>query len=338
MKNRLLHFLLVFAISFSTLQAQDIHFSQFFNSPLTLNPAQTGNFDGTYRVGLIYRDQYSSVNSPYKTISAGLDWIFPDKGLWEGDAVSVGLMMYNDKSGDGPMSFTDIKASGAYHKALGVDQRVTLGVQVGYSQKKLDRENLYFADQFDGTSFTNMTSNENLPTTDFSNLDFSVGLQYNALFTDDIAGTVGVTYNHVIPPNESFLNNANNKLSSRIVAHAESNIRLNEKMTVNPRVLYQFQTKAQEFSIGSDVGYLVENDDFEATFYGGAWFRVTGTDAIIPYIAGEYKDFRLGLSYDINVSSLSEVSNGRGGFEISLMYIGRIVPPPLTVVVPCLRF
>ena len=87
-----------------------------------------------------------------------------------------------------------------------------------------------------------------------------------------------------------------------------------------------------------DVGYLVQNDNFEATFYGGAWFRATGTDAVIPYIAGEYKDFRLGLSYDVNVSSLSEVSKGKGGFEVSLIYIGRITPAPITVVVPCLRF
>lgn len=337
MRQRLLLILSLLVLPLFMAQAQDIHFSQFFNSPLTLNPAQAGNFDGTYRVGIIYRDQWSSVNSPYKTFSGSFDMTFPDKGLWDGDALSAGIMMFNDKAGDGNLATTNVMAVGAYHKALGAGNRLTLGVQAGYSQKKLDFAEFQFADAFDGTSFTPNTA-ENLPTQDFNNIDLNVGLQYNTLINDNVAANIGVVGMHLLAPNESFLNNPNVKLGMRIVAHAEGNIRLNEKMTLNPRVLYQTQTKAQELSVGGDVGYFLQNENFEATFYGGLWFRATGTDAVIPYIAGEYKNFRLGLSYDVNVSSLSEASKGKGGFEVSLIYIGRITPTPIRVVVPCLRF
>ena len=63
-----LFFLLAIA---TTGLAQDQHFTQFFASPLTLNPALTGTFDGKYRVAFIYRDQ-----EPYKTFAGAIDLRF----------------------------------------------------------------------------------------------------------------------------------------------------------------------------------------------------------------------------------------------------------------------
>jgi len=107
-------------------------------------------------------------------------------------------------------------------------------------------------------------------------------------------------------------------------------------MTVNPSLLFMTQAKASELILGSDVGYKLVTDKFTSVLYGGLWYRYK--DAIIPYIGMDYKDFRLGLSYDVNVSSLSEVSRGRGGYEITLQYRGRITVAPTTIVVPCIRF
>lgn len=318
------------------LPAQDIHWSQFFNSPLTLNPAQTGSFDGSYRFGVIYRDQWSSVNSPYNTFSSSFDMTFP-VGLWEGDAVSGGVVMFNDKAGDGNLTTTNVMLSGAYHKAIDRDSRLTLGLQIGYTQKRYDFAEFYFADQFNGQDFSLLsgeTTNAEAP----NNLNLNAGLQYDRKLTDDIYASVGFAAFNLIRPKESFFNNPNVRLGMRYVTHGEVNVRLNEKMTVNPRFMYMNQTRAQELSIGGDVGYKLITPNFEANLFGGAWFRATGTDAIIPYIGGEYKNFRLGLSYDVNISSLSEVSRGRGGFELSLIYIGKIKPPAVTIVVPCLRF
>lgn len=318
------------------LPGQDIHWSQFFNSPLTLNPAQTGSFDGSYRFGVIYRDQWSSVNSPYKTFSSSFDITLPE-GIWEGDQVSGGLVMYNDKAGDGNFTTTNVMLSGAYHKYIDRDSRASLGLQVGYTQKRYDFGEFIFADMFNGQDFSLPTS-ENASGEGPNNINLNVGGQYERRITEDIYANVGFGVFNLLRPKESFFSNPNVRLGMRYVGHGEVNIKLNEEMTLNPRFIYMNQTKAQEFSIGADLGYDLVTPNFEATLFGGAWFRATGTDAIIPYIGGEYKNFRLGLSYDVNISSLSEVSGGRGGFEISLIYIGKIKPPPITIVVPCLRF
>lgn len=328
---------LVLFVQTSVLLAQDIHFSQFFNSPLTLNPAQTGNFEGSYRAGIIYRDQWASVNSPYKTFSSSYDMTFP-WGLWDGDVVSGGVMMFNDKAGDGNFTTTNVMLSGAYHKAIDDLSRLTLGVQLGYTQKKYEFDKFTFADMFDGGGF-NQATLENIGQEVPNALDLNAGLQYSRLVNDNLAIHIGGAAFHIIKPRESFMNNPNVRIGMRYIGHAEANYRLNDLITVNPRFLYMNQTKAQEFSIGGDVGYRMDKYNMEdLTLYGGLWFRASGTDAVIPYIAGDYKNFRLGLSYDVNVSSLNEASNGKGGFEISLIYIGIIKPPPMTIVIPCLRF
>src|SRR4026207_2151504 len=62
--------------------AQDLHFSQWFNSPLTTNPANTGFIpDADYRLGANYRNQWSTIMAvPYKTMSIfGDAQLFRDK-------------------------------------------------------------------------------------------------------------------------------------------------------------------------------------------------------------------------------------------------------------------
>ncbi len=324
--------ILVLVVS-TDLNAQDIHFSQFFNSPLTLNPAQSGNFDGTYRAGLNYRSQWTSVDSPYKTFSVFYDHIF-NVGLMPGDYVSAGLVMYNDVAGDAKYSNLTMMLNGAYHKALTSSSNLTLGVQAGMMQKKLDPTKLKFGDMFDGTGFSGTTadpfSNANL-----KNLDINVGLQYATVITNTINAYAGGTVYHVTQPKEGFIN-VDERLKMRYSGNAGATIVLNELMTLHPSVLYMNQAKASEFIIGSDIGYLLQTEKINAILYGGLFYR--HKDAIIPYIGMDYKDFKLGLSYDVNISGLSEVSNGKGGYELSLIYKGLITTTPTTIIVPCIRF
>ena len=98
--------------------------------------------------------------------------------------------------------------------------------------------------------------------------------------------------------------------------------------------------------MGSNIGYKLDNPNFPATVYGGLHGRMNmnyegagpHVDAVVPYVGVEYKNILLGLSYDVTVSSLRPHNNMRGGFELSLMYLGIIEVPPTTIVVPCIRF
>src|SRR6476620_11330450 len=117
-KNSL--FIFFALLVFSSVQGQDLHFSQFFNSPLTTNPANTGFIpDGDYRLGMNYRNQWSSVMTvPYKTMSAFGD-VALGKDRMENGWVGIGGAILRDVAGSGNLTSTKIYGSVAYHQLLG---------------------------------------------------------------------------------------------------------------------------------------------------------------------------------------------------------------------------
>lgn len=316
--------------------AQDIHFSQFWASPLNLNPAQTGFFDGTFRAGGIYRSQWNSVNSHYQTMSAFYDHTF-NSPILAGDLVSAGIVLYNDVAGDAKFSNLSILLNGAYHKVLGPNNMLTLGVQGGLTQKSLQKEQLKFPNMFDpGSQDFSLPLNDPLANDpSLKNPDLTVGIQYSHSLNNGTAFYLGATGLHILTPTETFGTNTLNELPMRIVGHGGLSVPLNDKLTLGPKFLFMTQAQAREISVGTDVGYALQNPNYDATVYGGVWYRVG--DAAIPYVGLGYNDFRLGLSYDVNVSSLSEASNGKGGFEVSLIYIGHLTSTPTVIVPPCIR-
>ncbi len=118
---------------------QDLHFSQFFNSPLTTNPANTGFIpDGDYRLGVNFRDQWSSIMSmPYKTMSAFGD-VQLMKNRLENGWLGVGAVILRDVAGSGNLTSTKMYGSVAYHQLLGYSSLLSLGFNVGYANKQIN--------------------------------------------------------------------------------------------------------------------------------------------------------------------------------------------------------
>ena len=88
-------FILIFTIN---TKAQDYKFSQFYNSPLNLNPANTGKINSLYRLVANYRLQYLPLQSPspYNTLSASADFgLFRDK--LKNDIFGIGAVFVNDR-------------------------------------------------------------------------------------------------------------------------------------------------------------------------------------------------------------------------------------------------
>ncbi len=325
---------LALLLSMIALRGQDIHFSQFFNSPLTLNPAETGSFDGSFRATAIYRSQWASLNSPYKTFSSSYDHIFK-WGLAPGDYTSGGMMMYSDKAGDANYTTTYVTLSGAYHKPVSDNQLLTFGLQFGYWQQKFESDKLYFADQFDGSSFTNKTTAENFQSQIQNKYDLNVGLRYAYTVNDDISLHAGAAVNHLTFIKNSFKGNQDERLALAYRGDIGMDYRLNEKMVLSPKIYFAQQSRAIELTLGSEASYLLETEKFTGTLYAGIFYRTR--DAVYPYIAVKYNDMKIGLSYDATLSGLTAYNAARGGFEISFQYIGFIKPTPLTIVVPCIR-
>ena len=181
--------ILIFLLAASgQLLAQDIHFSQFYNSPLTLNPALTGKVNGTYRVAAIYRNQwFGKVNgrTSFSTPSASFDMPIRLKK----DVIGVGAVFFSDRSAGGLLKNNTVMASVAYHKALGASNNhsLSLGVQGGYTQKQLDFANIRFASQYDFELNHNpaQISGETLDNSR-GMFDMQVGLVYTGKFSEKV--------------------------------------------------------------------------------------------------------------------------------------------------------
>ncbi len=331
------------ALCWSTAWGQDQHFSQFYASPLTLNPALTGAFEGKYRISLIYRDQWrKALDNPYQTFSAAADFRYPVKAYKRRykDAVGVGILFYNDKVNQINLTTNQIMASGAYHKALNPEsnQYLSLGVQVGMVQRNLNYDQLTFHDQFNGTDgFTN-PSGEEFPENNFAFSDLQIGLNYSYAPEDKAGIFAGAAMHHITEPEMSFYyrqlpdedkdERLSNTLLRKYTAHLALRLPLGEFVQLSPRAQVYSQGPHLTFNAGTNVRFLV-NDTSGTAIHIGGWARPVhnqdeawSMDAVVALLGIEHQNFLLGFSYDLNPGALNVTNSNRRAFEISVAYLG----------------
>ncbi|WP_153796901.1 PorP/SprF family type IX secretion system membrane protein [Foetidibacter luteolus] len=317
--------------------AQDPHFSQFYSSPLTLSPAFTGKFDGTFRMAGNYRNQWPTINRAYQTATVSADFHIMQEALDFRDTWGVGVMAYTDKSAAGAVNFNYLSLSTAFHKGLDEDgfKQIGLGFQATYSNMMINTSKLFFEDQLTSSGFTGVTmesfSGQSLKN---SYWDLNAGVLYTASTNDRNNFYLGVSMYHITRPKQSFTG-AYYVLDPRTTLHGGGYIPFGEGNTLHFSGLYSTQAGASETVFGGAAQLPVGDMtvDKPTSVYIGAWMRMN--DAIIPYVGLEYNDFRLGVTYDVNTSSLKTASNSRGGIEISLIYIKR---PEGSKGLPCPKF
>ncbi|MBK6829001.1 MAG: PorP/SprF family type IX secretion system membrane protein [Chitinophagaceae bacterium] len=308
-----------------SLRAQDLHFSQFFNSPLLTNPANTGFIpDGDYRLGVNYRNQWASVTAfPYKTMSAFGDWQTmqnQDNTGWLG----IGGVILRDVAGTSVLTSTKVYGSVAYHQMINAGSLVSLGFNVGWANKQINTSNLTFPSQWNGKFFDvhQTTTAPKLDRNNINYLDMQVGMNYAYFPTNDIYLNAGFSAMHVNRPKESFFNEesgVNNRVPVRYTGFLNGSFKLNDRVIVNPNVYGSLQANAWEIVGGLNAHYNASGDG-EKVLIAGVYYRYK--DAIIPMVGLEFKDLTFTFSYDVTTSSLSNFNSGRGGFEFSLIKQG----------------
>jgi len=312
----------------NVLWAQDPGFSQFFASPLTLNPALTGKFNGVLRVAGNYRNQWPAVNNAFITSTISIDAGILSDHLPESDTWGVGLMAMTDKTASGILTSNYLAFSTAYHKSLDEDgrQQLGLGFQGTYASETLNGPRLYFQDglQLDGTWLRSPTEqiNSELLTTNY--FDMNAGALYNASFNGSNNVYLGASLYHINKPKQSFLGDETIVVPTRFTVHGGGYFPSEGSgTTLYFSGLYSTQATAHEFVLGGALAMTAGGDDRSPTsVYIGSWVRFSNvTDAIIPYVGLDFGSFNLGITYDVNVSAFKAASQGRGGIEISLIYI-----------------
>ncbi|MBL7774641.1 MAG: PorP/SprF family type IX secretion system membrane protein [Saprospiraceae bacterium] len=332
MKKFVLSFLLLLSL-LTGLRAQDQHFTQFYASPLMLNPGLTGGFEGRYRVGTIYRDQWRQVlDNPIRTFAVAADLRFdaPGKRVFD-DAIGLGLMFFTDKVNVVDFSTTQIAISAAYHKSLGANNRqfLSLGIQGGLTQRNLNYESLEFQDEFDGQTGYVLPTGEVLPENNFAFPDLNVGLNYTARFGRTGAVFAGVALHHVLQPDVSFFSTGapGEKLYRKLSAQASANIPIGKsKTSFLPRVNVAMQGPHMQINAGANFRTALGKYGTTALHLGG-WLRPVrndesfGLDAVVALVGVEFNNVLFGLSYDLNPGALA-FGKRQGAFELSIAYLG----------------
>jgi type IX secretion system PorP/SprF family membrane protein len=315
--------LLFVMVSVSNLYAQDLHFSQFFNSPLTTNPANTGFIpDADYRLGANYRTQWSNIMAaPYKTTSVfGDAQLFRDK--LENGWIGIGGVILSDVAGGGTLKSTKIYGSVAYHQMLGLSSLLSAGFNVGYASKRIDNTKLKFPDQFDGKFFDNA-----LPTSViFANnnvnyMDVQAGLNYAYFPQENVYINAGYSIHHVNRPKETFFNNNTNdgRIPMRHIGFVNAILKVNDRVIINPNIFYTNQAKASELVLGLNANYNL-SEAGEKQFIAGVYYRYK--DAVVPMIGLEVNNLRFTFSYDATLSSLNKFNSYKGASEFSIIKKG----------------
>ncbi|HXH17970.1 MAG TPA: PorP/SprF family type IX secretion system membrane protein [Chitinophagales bacterium] len=322
--------LLAGIVTASVAVSQDIHFSQFYASPLTLNPAITGRMNGDYRLAAIYRGQWKSVTSdpsftPYATPAASFDipFIFGKK---RNQALGAGILLVNDITNNKRLNTLHALVSVSYIKVLdnNFNHQLSIGLQGGIQQSSIKTSEFVFESQLTtpgnplADPIANANDSKTIP-------DINAGVLYSGRVIKKLTLFTGFSLFHIGEPNQSFFNNGESKLPMRYVVHGGLDWGITGRLSLLPGVIFMAQEEAREINFGTNLGIEVsEKPGKEATLYAGGWYR--WDDAVIPMLGVELlKRFRVGLSYDVNISSLSDATNSKGGFEVSLIYVGRIV-------------
>lgn len=308
--------------------AQDIHFSQFDETPLFLNPANAGT-PHEVRAIANYKSQWQSVNAPFKTIAVSVDGRLLKKKKHQ---IGMGLDFFSDKAGDGQIKTTQINYSLSSIIHLNNNSLLSAGLMAGYVLRSANTAALSWGNQYDGLTYdAARPSGELNQQTNFSYADLGAGLQYSygsreMYMTANNAKrfNIGVSVFHPHQPAYSFYGDAT-KLYAKFVFHGDGAIGIkNSNLVLKPSYIVFIQGPAKEITPGLSFQYILEGDSkytgikkFTAISIGG-YYRAA--DAAIALVKFEYNSCTIGFSYDINLSKLKAVSNTRGGFEISLRY------------------
>jgi type IX secretion system PorP/SprF family membrane protein len=326
-----------------THKAQDMHFSQFNENPSLINPALTGE-SSVLRASVCYRDQWRSVATPYKTYGVSIESRFKTSNWEKKENQSMtftknsfnrfagGLSIYSDKAGNANLGTTQANLSFATYVPISKNSQLSLGLQGSLTQLTIDFSKLTFSNQFNGYEYdSNMLNGENINSQSFIYTDFSSGLNWNYDHTDKMIASnkqkkanIGIAVYHINKPYESFLSNSGIKLYMKYVLHGNFLFGIpHTNIGIAPTYIMQLQGPSKELLFGTVVKYYIKDNSIytgiikRSSVNLGVFYRYKDA-AIISFSYDNKEQFSIGISYDINLSKLTNASKLSGGPEITL--------------------
>ena len=306
-----------------TASGQGLHFSQYYNAPLLVNPANTGfNPDYDFRLGANIRNQFANLGTAYNTMEIWGDArIMQDR--FENGWLGIGGVILKDLAGGaGSLTATGVTGSIAYHQMLGYNSLLSGGFSLGYVTKKIDLSKLRFDNQWNGQFFDiAIPSNEPFAYSQVGYVDLQVGLNYAYFASDNVYLNAGLSMMHVNRPRESFFDASitNNQVDPRYTAFANANIKIENLWIINPNIYISNMGPSWETVIGCNANRNLSGDGFQQLIVG-MYYR--NNDAIIPMIGYQVNDLKCTFNYDATIYTLGNLNGTRGAYEMSIIKSG----------------
>lgn len=323
MKNTILTLVLVATTHFVFAQ-QDIHFSQFFNSSVALNPAEAGLAKSDVRVMANYRTQWSSINSPFKTTTLSVDAGLMERKLMN-EYLGIGLDIFQDKSDETHAKTLGVGGSFSYISKIDRKSKLAFGLKLGFIQRSIDFTGMYWANQFDGQTFnTSIPSGLNFASSKVSVADIGAGVFYETAPARGKEFYAGISADHLTAPNVAFLGEEDKYLRRYTLKIGGKLSKVNSNFSVLPAAFAMYQGKNKYIVFGTDFKYLITKGsrttgiNKSVTFQGGGYVRLN--DAVYGHVGMSYGDYAVSATFDLNISGLTLVAGTTGAMELMFIY------------------
>lgn len=324
--TKLLSFLLVFTASYKVVAQSQYQFTQFNLNPVFMNPANTGAFEGTYRVGGIFRSQWNATSPYYKPMTGYVDApiLMVAKRHW----VGLGLMFSKDEAGRHNLGTRMVSLAASFHYSLDKKFKnvLTFGAQFGGVNIGLnpsDKSGAFYSQLAGLSADPWATINENK----INYTDFNVGFLFKSAINKNSKLSIGLMIAHVTQPNSSIKKSGNIKLPIYTGFTMSYDRKLNNKLSIHPTILVHKQTTSITANPQAMIGYKMpmKGQKEPITLKGGLGYDMFGNAANV--LAGvDIKGITVGLAYDLNVGSLRNAA--KDGIEIAVQYVGKIYKEP----------
>lgn len=318
---------------------QELQFNQWEFAPALLNPATTGLYSGTFRVGAIVKDKWGSVSSrSWKTAEGFIDAPII-RGLRANDWIGVGITYDYDLSGSSRLKQQYQRVSFAYH--LGFGKKLKSSFSIGGQFANASQTVEYFTND---NGDKNLNSEQGLlgegepnlqnffsqsssmvpgkDVLDSSYKSWTVGLTYKSQVNKRNILTMGLSVAQLFNPNQAF--NGVDDLPRRFIGFFQFRSQTGKKTYFEPRLVYSRQGANDKIYLRAMMGYRLKEN---VVLSYGAGINALTTLNVPLFVGLEYNRIKAGLSYDIDLGATT-ATDSYGGLEIGVSYIHIMAKKP----------
>jgi type IX secretion system PorP/SprF family membrane protein len=324
-------------------KGQEIHLTGYERLPTYINPAETGAFYGTFRIGAIYRDQWRSALNAYQTGGLQIDLPF-SRGFRERDWIGLGMNIFSDQAGNFGLTTTGIQAAVAYH--LGLDKKgkntLALGIQSGYLQKRIakpdgDRFGDGIAAEQKGSPYATLDGVILTDSDPKGAADVNAGIVFKSTLNNRLRYSLGFSLSHIAKTRITISGTTRSEtLDPKYVVHTQWDYALNKTNIVSPSLLFYKMGSAEMLLLRVNNAWLINKEKGMQVLYGAG---MRWGDSFNLMMGFRYKGWDAGIAYDVNYSPFIAATKSVGAIEIGVTRIFNIYKrPKYDPVIFCPRF